>query len=53
MMKQECPIAITPGEWFGPSYKDHVRVTTCPTLATLQKGLAQLGVYVAEIKAGL
>lgn len=51
MMNQEYPIAITPGEFFGPSYKDYVRMTTCPKMATIEKGVKQLGIYVEEIKS--
>lgn len=53
MMNQEYPIAITPGEFFGPSYKDYVRMTTCPKMDTIEKGVKQLGIYVAAIKERL
>lgn len=38
MINQECPLAITPGIFFGPKYQDYIRLTICSTKHTLQKG---------------
>lgn len=50
LLEQEAPIAVYPGSFFGASYKNYLRFTTCPTLETLEQGLKQIEVYMNRLK---
>ncbi|KRX10513.1 Pyridoxal phosphate-dependent transferase [Pseudocohnilembus persalinus] len=49
-IEQDAPVAVYPGGFFGESFGNYLRFTTCPTMVTLERGLDQIDKYVKQIK---